>query len=474
MTYDLTASIHKGTCSSAHLGHNRRTIAVPHADKERSHLNVCYVDMSLEEAYQLLFGAALEEYNRGKKPSRQIKNYFEHITSQYEEGERKLQEARSRGASFKEQARIKSRYPKPYYEMVVAVGNSDVYEGAFRCGGDQEELAVKVLDEYMRDFQNRNPHLFVFSSWSHRDEEGVPHIHIDYIPWTDLEGRGLPVRVSENGAFKQQGLTTGERGDSGTIAFQYQERQALAEIARKHGITIVEGKHSKKHLSKEEYILHREQERAGEDRKLIEQQAGELLQYQDEFAHHLRSIDMEEAFAEHIENISLRGEVADYAKQEAERKQMLAACWEDYNQFTSDFFAMYRANKKHLWEELRQARETSRLNKKRLDNLIYDITNRSDFFIVKIVKLFMALTMAVRNVHYENEIERLQDANNALKQQAREVMAQSSDVSAVLRTKDLDDIEQALQGYETALQDAVLVVDETMREVQRQDSEVAI
>ena len=84
---------------------------------------------------------------------------------------------------------------------------------------------------------------------------------------------------------------------------------------------------------------------------------------------------------------------------------------------------------------------------------------------MKIVKLFMALTMAVRNVQYENEVERLQEANKTLKQQAQAVMVRSSDVSAVLRTKDLDDIEQALQEYEAALKDAVFLVNDTVKNV---------
>ena len=97
MTYNLTASVHKGTCSSAHLGHNRRTIRVPHADKDKQHLNIKYIDMSLEDAYHILFDNALKEYNANKKPSRRIPDYLAHIREQYEKGEAKLQEARSRG-----------------------------------------------------------------------------------------------------------------------------------------------------------------------------------------------------------------------------------------------------------------------------------------------------------------------------------------------------------------------------------------
>ena len=46
----------------------------------------------------------------------------------------------------------------------------------------------------------------------------------------------------------------------------------------------------------------------------------------------------------------------------------------------------------------------------------------------------------------------MQEANSALKQQAKEVMRQSNGVSAVLKSKELDDIEEALLDYEIALE----------------------
>ncbi len=478
MPYNLTASFHKGTCSSAHLGHNRRTIPVPHSDASRRDLNVCYIDMSLEDAYHHLFDKALEQYNEGKKPSRQIKDYLKHITEQYEKGEQKLQEAKSRGASTKELARIKSRYSKPFYEIVISVGNCDAYDGAFKCGGDKEQIVVDVLNEYMAGFQERNPHLFVFSSHLHRDETGikntksgsvtsskggVPHIHLDMISWTDLEGRGLPVRVSENGAFRQQGLTSGARGDNGSIAFQNREREILSEIARKHGINIVEGKHSKKHLHKEEYILMQEKEKSKNDQALIDAKAGELLRYQDELVEYLKNNGIENAFSEHIENLSLRADAAEYRSQNERIKEVLAFSWEEYKDYTSTYFEYYRQNKHILWDEIQKARRTSYLEKKMIASILNEIANSTDFIIIKAFKLLQVLFIAISNFHHENEIEKLQEANNELKNQARNIMSLSNDVSSVLKTKQLDDIEQSLKSYEIALENAETFINEKMK-----------
>lgn len=467
MAYELTASVHKGTCSSSSIAHNRRTIAVPHACKEREPLNIHYVDMDLEEAYHF-FDKALEEYNAGKKPSRRISNYLKHITEQYEKGEQKLQEAKSRGASSKELAMIKSRYPKTYFELIVSIANCDIYDSAFKNGGKCENISLAILDEYMKDFSRRNPNLFVFNAICHRDElNSVPHLHICYIPWTNEKGRGLPVRVSENGAFKQQGLTTGERGDSGTIAFQYQERQTLSEIARKHQITIIQGKCKtpKKHLDKEEYILRKEQEKAKQDHQLINNQADELIRYQDEFINYLHSNGIEESFSEHIENISLKHDKLELNKIKEQNKKVIASAWQEYNDFTKSFFISYRANKKSLWEEIKKARELSYLNKKKLENLIYDITDGSDFFIVKICKLFFALFVAIGNIHYDNEIEKLQEANKKLKDQARKIMAHSQDVSAVLRNQDFDVLETTLCEYENSLNTAKMFVENIAKNI---------
>ena len=462
--YTLTVSVHKGTCAEAHLNHNRRTIAVPHADKDRLHLDRAYIDMDVEQAYRILFDKAKEEYNKDKKPSRRIENYYEHIKAQYEKGEQAIQQARSRGASRKEIAKLKMKRPTLFSEIIVTLGSCDTYNGLFACGGNKEAITVGILDEYMASFQKRNPHLFVFSAHLHLSEK-TPHIHIDYIPWTDLKGRGLPIRVSENGAFMQQGLTSGKRGDIGTIAFQEQERKALSEIAQRRGISIAENKHTKKHLSKEEYILTKEKEKAEEDRKVIDDSAKEIVEMQNEFLEYLAKGKLAEAFSDHIENIDLRQTVHQYSEQQKDNKKILAQSWQEFNSYTSDFFSSYRMSKELLWNEIQQARKTQRYNKKRLEDLIFDITDSTDFFIVKAVKLFIALFVAIGNAQFENHIEELQEANRQLKVQAKTVMQQSNDVSSVLKTKQLYDIEHSLKAYEIALENAEIFINEKMKEL---------
>ena len=66
---------------------------------------------------------------------------------------------------------------KLFYENVVQVGN--MYDS--KVGTKQGDICVQILDKYMREFEQRNPNLYVFNAVLHLDEQ-TPHLHIDYIP----------------------------------------------------------------------------------------------------------------------------------------------------------------------------------------------------------------------------------------------------------------------------------------------------
>ncbi len=76
------------------------------------------------------------------------------------------------------------------------------------------QLAAKVLDEYMQDFQQqRNPNIKVFSAHLHMDE-ATPHLHFDFVPFATNSKRGLDTRVSLKQALAEQGFAGGARGDT--------------------------------------------------------------------------------------------------------------------------------------------------------------------------------------------------------------------------------------------------------------------
>lgn len=107
--------------------------------------------------------------------------------------------------------------------------------------GNLAEAAVqviKVLDEYARTFQERNPNLYMFNCVLHLDE-ATPHLHIDYIPVAHGYKTGLGTRNSLTKAFQEMGFAkaTGKR-DNETMAWQRREREYLQYLCAGQGIEI--------------------------------------------------------------------------------------------------------------------------------------------------------------------------------------------------------------------------------------------
>ena len=123
-----------------------------------------------------LFDDAVERYNIGKRKDRQIANYYEKIRQGKQE--------------------------KLFHEVIFQIGNHE----DMAVGTLEGNLAVKVLDEYVKDFQKRNPTLRVLSCYLHQDE-ATPHLHIDFVPYvTNWKGKGMDTRFSLKQALKSLGF----------------------------------------------------------------------------------------------------------------------------------------------------------------------------------------------------------------------------------------------------------------------------
>ena len=74
-------------------------------------------------------------------------------------------------------------------------------------GTDEGDLAVKVLNGYVKDFQKRNPTLQVFCCYLHQDE-AAPHLHIDFIPYvTGWKGKGMDTRCFDETGIKKSWIS---------------------------------------------------------------------------------------------------------------------------------------------------------------------------------------------------------------------------------------------------------------------------
>ena len=214
MKRTISAMVGKGT-----VNHNSRKFHAKNTDPERSHLNVEYCNENIKDVYHELFDEALARYNaKQTRKDRRIDNYYEKIEA--------------------------SKQEKTFHEIILQVGNKDDMNATTENG----RLAAKVLDEYMRDFRQRNPTLRVFSAYLHMDE-ATPHLHIDFVPFTTGSKRGLETRVSLKQALAALGFKGGTRSDTEWNQWVASEKRQLAAVMERHGIEWEQKGTHEKHLS---------------------------------------------------------------------------------------------------------------------------------------------------------------------------------------------------------------------------------
>ena len=241
MQRTISAMVGKGS-----VNHNSRKFKAENVDADRSHLNIDYCNESIKKVYHELFDEALERYNaKQTRADRKIANYYEKIRS--------------------------SKQEKPFHELILQIGDKENMSAESENG----QLAMQVLDEYYRSFQERNPQLRVFSAHLHLDE-ATPHLHIDFVPFTTGSKRGLDTRVSLKQALAAQGYTGGSRGDTEWSQWVLSEKEQLAAAMERYGIEWEQKGTHEKHLSVLDY---KKQERAEE----IEQLESKITAKQTEF-----------------------------------------------------------------------------------------------------------------------------------------------------------------------------------------------
>ena len=269
-----------GMIGDGSLAHNRRDFVAENVDPDRVQLNICYQNENLKEVYKELFDDAVERYNVGKRKDRKIANYYEKIRQ--------------------------SKQEKLFHEVIFQIGNRE----DMAVGTSEGNLAVKVLDEYVKDFQKRNPTLRVFSCYLHQDE-ATPHLHIDFVPYvTNWKGKGMDTRVSLKQALKSLGFQGGNKHDTELNQRINHEKEVLAEIARQYGIEWEQKGTHEEHLDVYNF---KKKERKKEVQEL-EQEKEHLTAEKEEL-----TAQIAESRAD-IQNLKDDKEQAIKAKQEAEQK----------------------------------------------------------------------------------------------------------------------------------------------------------
>ena len=262
------------------VNHNSRKFHAKNTDLERSYLNVEYCNENIKDVYHELFDEALSRYNEKQtRNDRRIDDYYEKIRSGKQE--------------------------KPFHEIILQIGDKDT------MGAETEEgqLAAKILDEYMQDFQRRNPTLRVFSAHLHMDE-GTPHLHIDFVPYITGSKRGLDTRVSLKQALTALGFKGGTRRETELNQWVSAEKQQLAAIMLEHGIEWEQKGTHEKHLS----LLDFEKQERTKEVAALEAQKAELEE------HNATMQEVNEKWLDQLENIEHDIFSAQESRKEADKQ----------------------------------------------------------------------------------------------------------------------------------------------------------
>lgn len=195
------------------IAHNNREFVADNVDVFRTPDNITFVCQPIGEAYDLLFKESTERYNaKQKRNDRKVHDsYYEHLF----------------GVKPCNTVRTASDKRKSFYEDVVQIGKME--DSGY--GTEDFQLMADCLEEYMKEFQNRNPNFFVFNAVLHMDE-ATPHLHIDYIPVGHYK-RGQDIQNGIAQALKEMGYGTGKQA---IARWRVAEVEVLNKICLEHDI----------------------------------------------------------------------------------------------------------------------------------------------------------------------------------------------------------------------------------------------
>jgi hypothetical protein len=183
------------------------------------------VDKKLKDAYKEIFGDAVKEYNaKQKRSDRKIKDYYQKIKD--------------------------DKQKNLVYECIVQIG--DASDTGINSPKEREALL-----RYAKSWEKRNPNLKLVGCYLHADEsEGTTHLHIDYIPVSTINKRGMSIQNSFEKALNEQGFTSENANRTAQMKWERHEREVLENICTKLGIDAKANQDKTKgrgHLSIAEY-----------------------------------------------------------------------------------------------------------------------------------------------------------------------------------------------------------------------------
>lgn len=356
------------------LKHNSRKFHAKNTDPNKTHWNVEYCNEDIKDVYHELFDDALKRYNdKQTRKDRKIDDYYEKIRSGKQE--------------------------KLFHEVILQIGDKD------NMGSETMEgqLAAKILDEYMKGFQERNPTLRVFAAHLHLDE-ATPHLHIDFIPYVTGSKRGLDTRVSLKQALSSLGFKGGSRSETELNQWVQSEKEKLAMVMRENEIEWDQKGTHEPHLSVLDY-----------KKKLREQEVEELTEHKNLLEHDLHDI------SECVDEIQKEKEQAEKERDAVIKKtEVLEKRFSALNSKAGlvDSHAHEYGYYPEEWLPEAGTLESAKSYRKRIFPLLKKVANMIQSLYSKYLELKdRNRKLSDRNMDLENRVERLREEVSVIKKE---------------------------------------------------------
>lgn len=287
---NVTISTHNGT--SVAREHNIRNEKVVSKEKhiDPNGIYEIWLDEPIRQAYERLFGESVRRYNeKQNRVERKIDSYYNTI--------------------------CKDKKKHPVYEMIIGIYGKNK-DGSPICSVEQGK---EIMRKFVEEWQERNPNLELIGAYYHADEEGEPHVHLDYVPVAHGYKKGMDTQTGLVKALGEQGF---EKQGKATAQIQWEKRENdyLTGLCEAMGLTVEHPQiKGKEHLETQTFKLVKHVEKLEQ----AEKEATEHFLDAD-----ARAIEAEERvkFAKReAENAEKRTDNAERKLQEANVKHKVAA-----------------------------------------------------------------------------------------------------------------------------------------------------
>lgn len=384
------------------LNHNSRKFHAKNTDPNRTHWNVEYCNEDIKDVYHELFDDALKRYNdKQTRKDRKIDDYYEKIRSGKQE--------------------------KLFHEVILQIGDKD------NMGSETMEgqLAAKILDEYMKGFQERNPTLRVFAAHLHLDE-ATPHLHIDFIPYVIGSKRGLDTRVSLKQALSSLGFKGGSRSETELNQWVQSEKQKLAMVMRENEIEWDQKGTHEQHLSVLDY-----------KKKVREQEVEELTEHKNLLEHDLHDI------SECVDEIQKEKAQAEKERDAVIKKtEVLEKRFSALNSKAGlvDSHAREYGYYPEEWLPEAGTLESAKSYRKRIFPLVKKVANMIQALYSKYLDLKNKnQKLSDRNIDLENRVDRLREEISVIKKENVALLNVAYDMDRVVAVLGENKVKEAIE-----------------------------